>query len=77
MLAREVVVVEVVLRGIVRTADIDGRHRDVGQFFWGGIAPHDRATVLRRQHAAGEQVVFVGATVVGHDSLDLHLGGAR
>ena len=68
MLAREVMVIKVLQRGIVRAADIDDRNTRVRQLLFRWVAAHNGAAILRNQHATREQVIFVRATWVRHDS---------
>ena len=59
--AVEMMVVEVGLRRVVASADIDDRYRRVIEVVFGGVSPEYRAPVPGYEYADGQEVVFVGA----------------
>ena len=76
VVARELVVVEVRARRLVRAAHVDHGDRRIGEVLGGGLAPLDGTAVESDQHAHREQVVLVRAARVGDDESDgVHGGG--
>ena len=74
--ARELVVVEVRARGLVRAADVDHGDARVGQVLGGRLTPLDGTAVESDQDAHGQEVVLVRAARVGDDESDgVHGGG--
>lgn len=70
MIPGELVVIEVFLGRLVAIADVDDGDRRIVELFGAGIAPADGSALFRNQNAAGEEVVFVGASWVGDDFFD-------
>ena len=63
----ELMVIEVVERGVVDVADIDDRSRRIGEVGGGGFATDDGHRVDGEEDATGEEFVFVRAAGVGED----------
>ncbi len=61
VLAVEMMVVEVGLRRVVASTDIDDRYRRVIEVVVGGVSPEHRGPVPGYEYADGQEVVFMGA----------------
>lgn len=67
VIARKLVVIEVVKRGIVGVADVDDGGGRIGEIGGSGLAAHDGCGALGEEDAAGKELVFVGTAGVGED----------
>ena len=67
VVARELVVVEVVERGVVAVADIDDGDGRIGEVGGRGFATDDGRGALGEKDAAGEEFVFMGTAGVRED----------
>ena len=70
MIARQLVVVEVVQRGAMLMSNVDHCHSWVVQFSLAWVAALDRDGCLGEQYTAGEKVVFMGTARMGNDGRD-------
>ena len=67
VVARKLVVVEVVERGVVNVADIDDGDGRIGEIGGGGFAADDGRGVFGEEDAAGEKLVLMRAAGVGEN----------
>jgi hypothetical protein len=63
----QLVVVEIVERGLVPVADVDDGGGGRGQIGRGGFAAHERHGVQGKERTAREKLVFVGTSGMRED----------
>ena len=70
VLTVEMMVVEVGLRRVVTSTDIDDRYRRVIEVVVGGVSPEHRDPVPGYEYADGQEVVFMGAAWMRDNSFN-------
>ena len=77
VIARQLVMVEIVARGLVPVTDIDNEDGGIVEIGVGGFTTKNAGRVHGEKHAAGDELVFVGAARVGEDGRERRHGGVN